>query len=185
MLQIIDISEQLPVNPAGIEIPMRNIDDIEYLVLHCTEKDWSVWKTAEYHVTPDRNHHIDTKGCPTICYTFFIEKDGRVFQTLDWKIKGWHVGKWNRISLGAVLRYECGENDELLPVQWEKAVELFAYLANELDISIENIVGHRELEETGYYFENGKKVLRKECPGLKIDLDLFRKQVQKKINELK
>ena len=61
--------------------------------------------------------------------------------------------------------------------QLEVAAEMCAALAAELELGPDSVLGHRELEGTGYVVEDGKKVQRKECPGLAVDMDEFRRAV--------
>jgi len=74
------------------------------------------------------------------------------------------------------MAYEAGE--ELPPrVQLEAAAEMCAALATELGLAPDRVLGHRELEGTGFVVEDGEEVQRKECPGLAIDMDEFRGMV--------
>ena len=57
------------------------------------------------------------------------------------------------------------------------AVELCAHLALRLGLPAERVLGHRELEGTGYTVEDGRVIERKECPGKAIDMDAFRRRV--------
>jgi hypothetical protein len=52
-----------------------------------------------------------------------------------------------------------------------------AALATELGLPPDRVLGHRELEGTGFVVEDGEEVRRKECPGLAIDMDEFRGMV--------
>ena len=53
-----------------------------------------------------------------------------------------------------------------------------AALAVELGLPAGSVRGHRELEGTGYVIEDGEEVQCKECPGLAVDMDEFRRSVE-------
>lgn len=166
-----DISQVLPQNGAPEE---RDASSIDTIVLHCTAMPgWNVWETARYHTGPN---HISVDGCPTIAYAYFVEPDGLVYRCLRHDVRSWHVGPWNERSIGVCLAYE-GAEDPPPPEQLAAAVELCASLARELGLSAERVLGHRELEGTGYTIEAGRRVQRKDCPGKEVDMDSFRSRV--------
>lgn len=162
------------VLPKSRDPELRDVDGIDTIVLHCTAMPgWNVWDTARYHTGPN---HISADGCPTISYAYFIEPDGLMYRCLDLEVRGWHAGPWNDRAVGVCLAYEAG--DEPPPsAQLEAAARLCAYLALELGLPGERVLGHRELEGTGYVVEDGRRVQRKECPGMAIDMDRFRRTV--------
>ncbi|MCC7431651.1 N-acetylmuramoyl-L-alanine amidase [bacterium] len=168
-----DISKKLSVHQSK-EIPKREISQIDKIIFHCTAQNWNVWQVCDYDLKPN---HIDASGCPCITYTYFIEKNGTVYKCLDFDVKSWHVGKWNASSLGFCIAYNGNPKIKPKKIQIQKAIELAAYLCLKLGIEPKNVLGHRELEETGFRFVNGEKILRKECPGLAINLDDFRENV--------
>jgi hypothetical protein len=45
-------------------------------------------------------------------------------------------------------------------------------------VGADRVLGHRELEGSGYVVEDGVRVQRKECPGLAVDMDEFRRMVE-------
>ena len=166
-----DISVVLPVNGEPERRDERNIDTI---VLHCTAMpDWNVWRAARYHTGPN---HISQDGCPSIAYAYFVEEDGLAYRCLAHDVRSWHVGPWNGRSIGVCMAYQacC---DPPPREQLETAVEMCASLAIELGLGADRVLGHRELEGTGYVVEDGVTVLRKECPGLAVDMDAFRERV--------
>lgn len=162
------------VLPRGRTAERRDPAAIDTVVLHCTAMpDWNVWDVARYHVGPN---HISPDGCPTIGYAYFVEPDGLCYQCLPHDVRAWHVGPWNDRSIGVCLAYEGGKA-EPPPRQLLAAAEVCAMLASELHLAADRVLGHRELEGTGHTREGGKIVLRKECPGLAIDMDRFRRAV--------
>jgi hypothetical protein len=166
-----DIGSVLPVNG---EPEKRDVSGIDRVVLHCTAMPgWNVWETARYHTGPN---HISPDGCPTIAYAYFVEPDGLTYRCLPHSVRSWHVGPWNERSIGVCLAYEAGEEPPP-SAQLEAAVDVCAHLVRELGLSPAAVVGHRELEGTGYVVENGDRIQRKECPGMAIDMDAFRESV--------
>lgn len=172
MRWIHDISAVLPANGVPEE---RDPSAIDTVVLHCTAMpDWNVWETARYHTGPN---HISPNGCPTIGYAYFVEPDGLIYCCLPAATRSWHVGPWNDRAIGVCLAYEAA--GEPPPAeQLSAAVDLCAALVEELGLAPDRVLGHRELEGTGYIVENGKRVQRKECPGRAIDMGEFRAAVK-------
>ncbi|MCD4690012.1 N-acetylmuramoyl-L-alanine amidase [bacterium] len=166
-----DISSVLPVNG---EPEARDPSAIDTIVLHCTAMPgWNVWETARYHTGPN---HISPDGCPTIAYAYFVEPDGLLYRCLASGVRSWHVGPWNERSIGVCMAYDA--SDEPPPrEQLQAAGELCARLVRELGLAPERVFGHRELEGTGFIIESGKRVQRKECPGVAVDMDAFRSAV--------
>jgi N-acetyl-anhydromuramyl-L-alanine amidase AmpD len=180
-----DIRDRLPINPR-LQPRLRRPSDIDRLVLHCTDAapDWGAMECARYDIGPN---HISSQGCPTITYTYFVNADGRVQQCLSHTVVSWHVGDWNYRSLGIVLAYRATGNSAPPPaVQLQAAAELFARLCQTLNLKPNgNVVGHRELPGTGYHLDaQGRKILRKECPGLLVDLDEFRRETARRLQNL-
>jgi hypothetical protein len=166
-----DISAVLPVSR---DPQLRDAAAIDTIVLHCTAMaGWNVWETARYHTGPN---HICEDGCPTIAYAYFVEPDGLLYRCLGRDVRGWHVGPWNDRSIGVCMAYEAGD-DPPPRVQLATAAEICASLAVELGLPAERVLGHRELEGTGYVIEDGDEVRCKECPGLAVDMDAFRRSV--------
>lgn len=166
-----DIREALPVNGNA---ERRDPSAIDTVVLHCTAMPgWNVWETARYHTGPN---HISEAGCPTIAYAYFIEPDGLIYRCLDHLTRSWHVGAWNDRAIGVCLSYEACD-DPPPAEQLSAAVDLCAMLVRDLHLSAARVLGHRELEGTGFVVEEGETVYRKECPGRAIDMNLFRRRV--------
>lgn len=168
-----NIVNELPRHPTR-KYKRRNLKDIKTFVVHCTDgKHDTPRSVAEYHISP--GCHISPEGIPAIAYSFFIMPNGIVYQTLAYEEISWHVGNWNKSCLGIVLAYKDEGN---LPPQeqYDALIKLLKYLMNELNI--DEVVGHRELEGTGYIINKyGQKDLLKTCPGMSIDLDQLREDI--------
>jgi len=171
MRWIHDLSHVLPTNGRP---ETRDVSKIDTVVLHCTAMPgWNVWQTARYHTGPN---HISPEGCPTIAYAYFIEPDGLVYQCLPHSVRAWHVGPWNDRAIGVCMAYEA--SDEPPPYeQLAAAVDVCLMLVRDLELTPDRILGHRELEGSGYVVEGDHKVQRKECPGRAVDMDGFRSAV--------
>jgi hypothetical protein len=171
MRWIHDISAVLPRNGEPEQRDERAIDTI---VLHCTAMPgWNVWDVARYHTGPN---HISPDGCPTIGYAYFVEPDGLIYKCLPHGVRAWHAGPWNDRAIGVCLAYDAAD----VPPpkrQLAAAAELCGLLAAQLGLGGDSVLGHRELEGTGYELVDGKAVQRKECPGMAIDMDQFRRMV--------
>lgn len=166
-----DISRVLPTNGPAQE---RDPSGIDTVVLHCTAMPgWNVWETARYHTGPN---HISADGCPTIAYAYFVEPDGLIYRCLDDATRAWHVGEWNDRAIGVCMAYEACD-DPPPDEQLTAAVDVCAALVRRLGLRAERVLGHRELEGTGFVVESGKPVLVKECPGRVVDMDEFRRHV--------
>ena len=165
-----DISAVLPTSRAP---ERRDSGAIDTIALHCTGvPGWNVWDVARYHTGPN---HISLDGCPTICYAYFIEPDGLIYRCLPLDVRSWHAGPWNDRAVGV-----CMASGGIVPIpriQLAAAVELCARIAVELSLPPERVLGHRELEGSGYIVEGGEVIRRKECPGAAVDLDAFRRAV--------
>jgi N-acetyl-anhydromuramyl-L-alanine amidase AmpD len=171
MFWLHDISSVLPSRD---DRQRRDVSAIDTIVLHCTAMpDWNVWRTARYHTGPN---HISQDGCPTIAYAYFVEPDGLLYRCLTHDVRSWHAGPWNERSIGVCMAYEAGD-DPPPRRQLEVAARMCASLALELGLGPERVMGHRELEGTGYVIEDGLRVERKECPGAAVDMDAFRRTV--------
>jgi N-acetyl-anhydromuramyl-L-alanine amidase AmpD len=171
MFWIHDISAVLPSRG---DRQVRDVSAVDTIVLHCTAMpDWNVWRTASYHTGPN---HISEDGCPSIAYAYFVEPDGLLYRCLPHDVRSWHAGPWNERSIGVCMAYDAGE-DPPPPRQLEVAARVCASLALEFGLSPERVLGHRELEGTGYVMEDGRRIARKECPGAAVDMDAFRRMV--------
>lgn len=125
-----------------------------------------------------RRYHTVDLGWRDIGYHFGIEQVGDYHEVI--------FGRWpdedgahckdmnmNSIAIGICV---VGNYDEQVPTlgAWGKAVELVKRLVKLYDIPIENILGHREVQEmAGIPPEH-----RKTCPGKTFHMDDFRAAVR-------
>lgn len=188
MTEVIDLSKDLPLHPTK---PVKQRKDVSRLVVHTTNWLISAQELAEYDIGPN---HISKTGCPSITYHYLIGQDGKVTKTADHKAITWHVGNWNRGSLGVALVYKTDSSYEKSmirtgtgsveadnvpsPEMMNSLVWLLVQLCIEENVTPAKVFGHRELKGTGWFLnKKGSKRLRKTCPGMGVDLDALRTRV--------
>ena len=158
---------------------LRELSNIKRIVLHTTDWNTTPRRISEYDVA---KNHISNTGCPGITYHEIIMTDTTCYKTLPYEEVSWHAGPWNTGSLAVALMYRVSNTagvDSYEPTEecLKAAVVRCGELCLSLGITPDNVVGHRELQFTGWTWAKGSKVRRKTCPGMKIDLDLFRTRV--------
>ncbi len=184
MYKIIDIRNDLPVNKkrieAGGKIPKRTLP-IKRIVVHCTDDDdkpgHDVYATAKYDINPN---HISSKGCFTITYAYYIERVAKkinIYYCVDHNVITWHVGVWNKDSLGIAIDKKGMQKAS---EKRKAAIWLCAHLCKQLGLTYKDVVFHRELQYTGWNWdkEQKKKIYRKSCPGWAWDPEKFRQDVK-------
>lgn len=137
------------------------------IILHCSAtpdgrvSDWGAI----------RRYHKQVNGWRDIGYHFGIELVGEDYEVLmgRWPDEtGAHASGQNYDSIGVCF---VGAFDEQPPPpeQWEKGLELVAWLCLRFVIPAKNIFGHREFDQ------------KKTCPGRAFDLDRFRAELRKEM----
>lgn len=174
----IDISGDLPRHETK-KHATRTAKGYKRIAVHTTDWVTTPEKLAKYDIGPN---HISDTGCPGITYHDLIMKDGSIFHTLPYDEVSWHVGNFNSGSLAVALMYKCtipNSKDQLAPT--EDALKSLQTHCGDLclkySIEPKNVVGHRELFGTGWFWQKGSRRLRKSCPGKRVDLDLLRHNV--------
>lgn len=155
------------------------------VAVHCTDMIASPEAIAKYDIS--LGNHIDPSGMPAISYHVFVDQDGSIYQTLDFDEVSWHAKGWNQALVSCVINYRASGNPNPPPqVQMDALVEAIARICLYLGFApIEGrILGHRELEGTGFKMVNGKKTLLKECPGMKVDLTTLRLDVCRAVQKM-
>jgi len=184
-MNIVDVRGTLPLNPdPNRRYALRTLNNIVRIVLHCDDMDADLMTIANFDVTPRPDHPISPLGDPGFTYHYFIEKDGTKYFTQDLEEVTWHVGGYNLGSVGICIRYHATGNHNPPPdIQLESVYELITSLCLSLGLEPDDVVGHRELLGTGYRIVNGKKVLRKTCPGLLVSMSKTRYTVSMQIQK--
>jgi len=173
-----DYTDKLPVHPTK-RYKLRKLSDIKRIVVHTTDADWSIETLAKYDINPN---HISSSGCPKCTYHEVIMKNGMVYWCVPYEEITWHVGVWNPGSVGVALMYRCSDlNGKDVYAPREEAVRSLITRCNALcfkfGLSPSSVVGHRELKGTGWLPGKGSRILRKTCPGLKLNLDQLRTSI--------
>lgn len=147
----------------------RKYPGIKRLVIHCNDNgNWGPMDTAKYHISPDC-HIKNMKG---IAYHVFIDAKGDVYKTSNYDNVTWHVGIWNRSSLAVCIQYR-GTGNTNPPNSFVQSSLHTTLAALSLAYGVTEIVGHRELQFTGWI--NNKDNLLKTCPGIAVNLDKVRR----------
>lgn len=125
-----------------------------------------------------RKYHTKTLGWREIGYHFLIEEVGDFQEVIFGRWvddDGAHCRDLNMNSVGIGICV-VGNYDEQVPVlgAWRKAVELVVRLVKLYDIQIENILGHREIQERA----DIPPEKRKTCPGRMFHMEAFRDAVR-------
>jgi hypothetical protein len=183
-LKIHNISGLIPRNPNYEKIPIRN-QEISYVVWHCDDAaSWTHRELIRYDLNPN---HIDSqKGCPTPTYTYYIERDGSIWQLTQEITKTWHAGvvskyvdlcpRWNDIALAICFAFKPNKKNTFTPEQMTAGLYLTTEILLRRRVDSANVRGHRELCGTGYV-PNHPDRLRKTCPGLGVDLNAVRSKI--------
>ncbi len=151
-----DISDRLPKHPSERYL-RRQLNDIKYLVVHHSA------------VSPDRGpefiarYHVEKQGWPGIGYHYFIDQEGKIYQTNPLEIISYHARAYNSSGIGICL---AGDFTSSIPpgAQIMALGHLCAYLLEKLRLGKEAIVGHQELVPTicpGRKWKEWKELLLK------------------------
>jgi len=179
-MQPVDISGSLPRHTKK-KYATRSVSDIKRIVVHTTDWDCTAEELAAYDIGPN---HISSTGCPAITYHGLIMPNSEWHKTLPYEEVAWHVGPWNTGSVGLALVFRVSDGfgaDYYAPKekQIKSLMRACGSLCLKLGVEPTNIVGHRELKHTGWFWFKGSRKLRKTCPGLRVDMDEVRSRVIK------
>ncbi len=149
---LLDVVDTLPKHPALTY--SKRTHAITTIAIHHTAgpRDTLVKNLALYHV----QHN----GWPGIAYHYVIAADGTIYWTNRHETRSYHASDANDYSLGVCLigdfmPTEPAANQIPTSAQMASMARLVAWLMQELNVPLENVKGHREIDQT-------------ECPG-----DLF------------
>jgi hypothetical protein len=92
MIKAFDLIKHLPRSKTRKWAP-RDPADITELVIHQAFSEDSLEDLARYYVAA--GNHVDPVGCPSLPYTYAIDRDGKVFQVAalterTWSLSGQH-----------------------------------------------------------------------------------------------
>lgn len=203
----IDLSKELRRHPTKQYKVRKDLAGIKRIVIHTSDRNWTIDQLVKYdvdgqltywqelEVLPDGSvnaeertevNQISATGLPAVTYHDIIMSDGTIYHTLPYREISWHAGGYNTASLAVALMYGCTDpitkRDTYGPTA--KALKSLqchlGVLCLDLGLTPDKIVGHRELQGTGWFLNSqGSKRLRKTCPGMQVNLDELRANIAK------
>lgn len=134
---IINIADTLQKHKT-LKYTTRQLSRIAGIVVHHTTGPVTSSGTAPPAIA---RYHVDNLGWPGIGYHFFIDVDGKIYQTNHLETVSYHAGNPNTATIGIVLR---GDFTSVQPTAAQKAslVDLLRYLRNQKEFEITQIAGH-------------------------------------------
>ncbi len=131
------IADQLPKHPTKVW-EQRSLPEITHIVVHST--------ASPANVSAERiaDYHVQTMGWPGIGYHFIIGPSGAIEQTNPLEAASFHTSGAEDFSIGIAF---AGSFDDAIPTpeQIESGARLIAWLMAELNIPIEQVMGHKEM----------------------------------------
>lgn len=154
--KIVDYRSRVP-RKVGEKFARRRRENIKGVVFHQALGNGSVDDIARYHISP-QCHISPGKGCPSICYTYFVAGDGTIYWCNDLEDITWSQGggsapipgtKGNTNYIGVCFQGDfSGEGhegkQEPTPAQLASADALWHYLKGELSLSPDALYGHHD-----------------------------------------
>ena len=144
--QIRDISHELPRHPT-IQYRRRQLAAITHIAIHHTALPPSVGpeRIAQAHVAEDTDRG---KGAWSgIGYHYFIPVDGEILQTQPVELRTFHVGRHNSYTIGVVFAGSFMNGSTPTARQIHSGARLIAWLLQEFQLQISNILGHQEFSD--------------------------------------
>ena len=135
--------------------PLEKVNNI--IVHHTSRTEMTAEECHEYHQKE--------RGWSGIGYNYFIEKDGSIIEGRGQRV-GAHAYGHNRTSIGICM---TGNFDVEVPTnqQWTSFLRLSSYMLKLYNLQPSQVLGHRELIG-----------VQKSCPGMQIDMDEVRSQLE-------
>jgi N-acetyl-anhydromuramyl-L-alanine amidase AmpD/Skp family chaperone for outer membrane proteins len=137
-----DVVEKLPRHPT-LRYSTRKQEKITHICVHhsATPATITIERVAEYHVNPDPSRNKD--AWPGIGYHFYIKPDGGIYQTNRLETISYHVYANNDYAVGICV---SGDFTRAAPTseQQKATAHLVAWLMQELKISQDRVLGHKE-----------------------------------------
>ena len=159
-----------------------NANNITRIVMHCTDApSWSPTRLSDFFV--------NERKFPICAYHYYVMAD-KVYQMVGENVITYHAAPYNTHSVCFSIDFFASNYEPrqigVLPDVYTNALVTATYLCLKFKVQPKDLFGHRELRFTGWNWAtpaNKNKVLRKICPGLTIDLDIFRYKVSRMIQE--
>ena len=129
----------------------RALNQIQRVIIHHT--------AIPANIGADRiaNYGVEKKGWPAIKYHYFISGDGQIQQTNELTADTTHAGPYSAISIGIGFAGDF-TNTGPTAAQIDAGARLIAWLLPQFGLSVENVVGYKELINTqspGQQWDNG------------------------------
>jgi len=155
--------------------------EVDYIVLHTAAHGN---KENNYDTSAEQinDWHLE-RGWRGIGYHFVIRHNGDIEEGRELERTGAHAKGLNTDSIGICMSGH-GDYFDFTEEQYESLFELCIELSNKLNVPIDNIIGHRELNdliEKGHLESQYKTY--KTCPGKIISMDMIRKKIKEKIKK--
>ncbi|OYT36447.1 N-acetylmuramoyl-L-alanine amidase [Candidatus Pacearchaeota archaeon ex4484_71] len=140
---------------------MEILKEVKFLAIHHSQR-------AEDSAKFIKERHLK-RGWEDIGYHHLIDKFGKVYLGRSEKYWGAHVLGQNHHSIGICIMGNF-DKEEPPKKQMYSLLKLIIEKMKEYNITVENVLGHRE-------FPNVKKT----CPGYYVNMDKIRKLINKKL----
>ncbi len=133
---------------------MEILKEVKFIVVHNSGNHNSFEKI--------KNLHVNVNGWEDIGYHWLINKDGNLIKGRSEKFIGAHVFGHNKNSIAVCL---IGNLEKSPPTkkQIETLIKFLKQKIKKHNLSVENILGHKEMTEN-----------EKMCPGKFVDLEKIR-----------
>jgi hypothetical protein len=147
-----NITQQLKHHPT-LRYDTRPLNQIQMIVVHHT--------AIPPNIGADRiaAYGVDKKDWPGFKYHYFITGDGQIQQTNDLTTLSTHAGPYSPISIGVGF---AGDFTNTVPpaAQFEAGARLIAWLLRQFNLSIQAVVGYKQLINTqspGLQWDSGAR----------------------------
>ena len=141
-----DISSELPSHPT-LRYHERPLDSISYVAVHHTglPPSFGPERISQAHVDADLSR--GKRAWPGIGYHYFISEDGELLQTQPVAMRSYHVGRHNYYTVGVVFAGSFMNGYRPNAYQVQNGARLIAWLLQELQIPVSNVLGHQEFTD--------------------------------------
>ncbi|HIQ04590.1 MAG TPA: hypothetical protein EYH31_02730 [Anaerolineae bacterium] len=150
--KIIDVVDSLPKHPT--KRYGKRTEEIQYIAIHHTTGAGMTppERIAEWVIRPD------TRDWPGFPYHFYVLADGTIYQCQRIETRSYHVGASNNVAVGISMagNFVNKVNGRLTPLesrlptreQLISVARVAAWLMKELNLPLEQVMGHKELPQT-------------------------------------
>ena len=173
-----DYREKTIIDPTQKIITRDANAKIKRLVFHCADEEgWPPERLSSFFVYERR--------FPICAYHYYVTSKV-VWHMVGENLVTYHAAPHNSDTVSFSIDYFATRDDinkvALRPELYENAIRTAAFLCMKFHVLPKNVFGHRELFGTGWIKgKNDQPILRKTCPGLAINLDVFRLEVGRRV----